>query len=100
MNALTNILKNELSKVYHRIMNDECELDEEQIELLLNALMHVPLSKDQACNEVLHWSRSKFDDYVARRLMPAGRKRRGWKELVWYKDEILASAKALEKCKM
>lgn len=98
-NGLSSLLKLELASAYKKIMNDECEMDPEQTEMLLGALMHVPMSKDQICNEVLHWSRSKFDDYVARGIMPAGRKRRGWKELAWYKDEVMASVKKIENIK-
>ena len=96
MSNLNTILRKEIGNLYDRLMNDECELDEEQQEMLLVALMHKAMSKEQIATEVLHWSRSKFDDYVARGLMPAGRKRRGWKELAWYKDEVLRAAEKLK----
>jgi predicted DNA-binding transcriptional regulator AlpA len=33
-------------------------------------------------------SRSKFDSLVKDGLLPKGKKRRGFKELVWYEDEL------------
>ena len=33
-------------------------------------------------------SRSKFDDLVKHEILPKGKKVRGFKELVWYKDEL------------
>ena len=45
------------------------------------------MSKDVACS-YLNISRSKFDSLVAEGKLPKGKKRRGFKELVFYKDEI------------
>lgn len=50
-------------------------------------LTHKPLSKDQACS-YLNMSRSKFDQLVKEGKLPKGRKRRGFKELVFYQDEL------------
>lgn len=62
----------------------------EQLELAMSTFMHIPLSKVQAYQE-LGISRSTFDNMVREGKLPKGRKRVGFKELVWYKDEILTS---------
>jgi predicted DNA-binding transcriptional regulator AlpA len=36
-------------------------------------------------------SRSKFDALIKEGKLPKGRKRRGFKELIWYKDELISS---------
>jgi len=45
------------------------------------------LSKDEACS-YLNLSRSRFDDLVREGKIPKGKKRQGFKELIWYKDEL------------
>jgi len=55
---------------------------------ILKVVAHEPLSKDEAMS-LLNLGRSRFDDLVREGKIPKGRKRRGFKELVWYKDELL-----------
>ena len=64
-----------------------CELDEEQVMDIASAISHQVLSKDEACS-YLNLSRSRFDDLVREGKIPKGKKRRGFKELIWYKDEL------------
>jgi len=96
---MNSLIKTECIKVLKRaledLVNDRCEADDEQMRKIISAVAHRPVSKDVACEEVLHWSRSKFDQLVAMGQMPAGRKRRGWKELVWYEDELLEAKEKL-----
>lgn len=54
---------------------------------IINNMTHIALSKEQACN-YLNMSRSKFDSLVAKGIIPKGRKRVGFKELIFYKDEL------------
>ena len=68
------------------------DITEDQALDILSTLMHEPLSKEQACS-YLNMSRSKFDDLVKHNILPHGRKRRGFKELVWYKDELNINVK-------
>lgn len=63
------------------------ELDDEQTMRLMNLIAHQPLSKEQAAKH-LHMSISKFDNLIREGWLPKGRKRTGFKEKVWYKDEL------------
>lgn len=80
---VTKLLKETIDK----INTGNCELTEEQAMDIMSVLGHEVLSKDGACS-YLNVSRSRFDDLVRRGIIPRGRKRRGFKELIWYKDEL------------
>lgn len=63
------------------------EVTESQAIDILRIVAHEVMSKEQACN-YLNLSRSRFDDLVREKKLPKGKKRVGFKELVWYKDEL------------
>lgn len=74
-----------------RIRAGKCELTQEQSERIfaeIEKALDVPVSKEQACS-LLGISRSTFDARVAAGELPKGRHRRGFKELYWFKNEIL-----------
>lgn len=89
------MLNKGLMKMFAKLLRDTankveagtCEIDEQQAMDICNMLSHEPLSKDQACS-YLNMSRSKFDSLVLNGKLPKGIKRRGFKELIWYKDEL------------
>lgn len=64
-----------------------CELSESEAMDIMSVLSHQAMSKEDACI-YLNLSRSRFDDLVREGKIPKGRKRRGFKELVFYKDEL------------
>lgn len=64
-----------------------CALTSDEAMSIMSAISHEAMSKEQACR-YLNMSRSKFDDKVARKELPKGRKRVGHKELDWWKDEL------------
>lgn len=64
-----------------------CELPIEQQNELLALIAHQPMSKAQAY-QFLKMSRSQFDYLVKNGQIPKGQKRVGFKELVWYKDDL------------
>lgn len=76
-----------LREVADKIDSGNCELSEEQAIDIMSVVGHEVLSKDQACS-YLNLSRSRFDDLVREGKLPKGRKRRGFKELFFYKDEL------------
>lgn len=96
MSILTVLFKRELTRVYHEIMNDKCEMSEEQIEQLIKIFSHIPRSKAYICDEVLHVSQSTFNQWLAMGWMPEGRQEKGWKEKRWYEDEVLECAKSIK----
>lgn len=87
MNMLKNLVVKYLQDAIDNIEDDNCELTEEQLRDILHLLAHRPLSKEQAC-DFLHMSRSVFDTHVRNGELPKGKKRSGFKELVWYEDEL------------
>jgi hypothetical protein len=54
---------------------------------VLRVIAHEAMSKEQAC-VYLNLSRSRFDDLVRERKIPRGQKRTGFKEKVWWRDEL------------
>lgn len=88
---MNNFLKRAVIKLLRetadKIDSGNCELNEEQAMDIMSVLGHEVLSKDEACS-YLNLSRSRFDDLVREGKIPKGRKRRGFKELIWYKDEL------------
>jgi predicted DNA-binding transcriptional regulator AlpA len=73
-----------------------CELSEQEAVEIMSAISHRVLSKEQAC-EFLNLQRSRFDDLVREGRIPRGRKRRGFKELIWYEDELRHCVESLTK---
>jgi len=91
-NLITKLLLKELKKIIDLIENNQCELEDDEAEELLNTISHRAITKAEAC-EYLNISRSRFDDYVAMNILPKGKKRKGSNELKWYKDELDKAAK-------
>ena len=87
MKNMKNILSSLLRDAADRIDNGTCEVSEEDVYNSLKTVLHVPLSKSDA-REYLGLSRTTFDYRVNKGELPHGQKRRGFNELVWYKDEI------------
>ena len=85
--VITKLLTKLMREVADKIDAGTCELSEEESINLMSILSHTSLSKEQACN-YLNLSRSRFDDLVIDGIVPRGKKRRGFKELVWYADEL------------
>ena len=87
MQALKKLLTKLLIDTANKINAGTCELSEEEATQMLEVLSHIALSKEQACI-YLNMSRSRFDDLVRQGKLPKGKKRVGFKELFWYKDEL------------
>ena len=86
-NFLKRVVTKLLRETADKIDSGNCELNEEQVMDIMSVLGHEVLSKDEACS-YLNLSRSRFDDLVREGKIPRGRKRRGFKELCFYKDEL------------
>ena len=82
------LINEQLDLLKTRINSDSCEVDVSTAMQIMSVIAHEPLSKAEAYQE-LGISRSKFDSLVKDGKLPQGRKRLGFNELVWYKDEIL-----------
>lgn len=87
MLGLTKILIRELRNTADKLEAGTCEITQSEAMDIINVLTHEALSKEAAC-QFLNVSRATFDLHVSLGNLPKGRKRVGFKELVWYKDEL------------
>lgn len=87
MDVIRKTVSKMLRQIADKIDGGNCEIDEEQALHIMSTIAHEPMSKDTACS-YLNISRSKFDSLVAEGKLPEGKKRRGFKEKIWFKDEL------------
>lgn len=95
MQALKKTFIRLLEKTLDDYKADNTYLSETEMVDIMSMLCHQALSKESAC-KYLNISRSRFDDLVREGKLPRGIKRTGFKELVFYKDEL---DKAIRKIK-
>lgn len=76
-----------LNKTAKDIEAGNCVIDEEQAIEIIKLISHKPMSKEGAAI-YLNLSTSRFDALIREGKLPKGRKRLGFKEKVWYQDEI------------
>ena len=69
------------------IESGNCSITDDEAMHLLKCVTHKAMSREEACDYV-NMNANKFNDYVVLGKLPRGRKRRGFKELVWYQDEL------------
>lgn len=86
-----SIIRKECARVLRELADKvdagNTEINEEQAIGIMKLVAHQPLSKEQAAIH-LNMSTKKFDLLVREGYLPKGRKKLGWKEKVWYEDEI------------
>lgn len=70
-----------------KIDSDTCEMTDEEAMDLMSVLSHQAMSKEDACI-YLNLSRSQFDNLIRDNKISKGKKRKGFKELVFYRDEL------------
>ena len=87
MEALKKLVVKMLKDTADKIDSGTCELSESEAMDIMSVLSHQAMSKEDACL-YLNISRSKFDALIREGKLPKGRKRKGFKELVWFKDEL------------
>lgn len=87
MKALAKLITKLLRETADKIDTGNCELSDSEAMEIMSVLSHQAMSKEDACI-YLNLSRSRFDDLVREGRLPKGRKRRGFKELRRYKDEL------------
>ena len=84
-----------LREIADRMDKGNTELSDSEAMDIMSSLCHHVMSKDTACKH-LNLSRSRFDDLVREGKLPKGRKRVGFKEKLWYKDELDACVRKLK----
>ena len=87
MGGLKKIIIKMLREAADKIETGNCELSESEAMDIMSVLSHQVMSKEDACLYT-NLSRSRFDDLVREGRLPKGRKRRGFKELVFFRDEL------------
>jgi hypothetical protein len=85
--SLISVLTKLLRKTADDLDAGNSELSESEALDIMDTLCHTALSKAQAYT-YLNTKRSNFDKLVRDGVLPKGRKRKGFKELVWYRDEL------------
>lgn len=94
--SLTKIVARMLRDVAAKIdSGDGSELSESEAMDIMSALCHHVMSKETACRH-LNLSKPRFDQLIREKKLPSGRKRVGFKEKVWYKDELDEAVKKLK----
>lgn len=81
------MIVNLLRELADRIDAGNSEITEEEACDIAEIIAHRAMSKEEAC-QYLNLSRSRFDDLVREGKLPKGRKRKGFKEVYFYKDEL------------
>ena len=87
MKTIRNLVTKLLRETADKIDAGTCELSDEEARDIMKVLSHRILSKEQAC-KFLNCSRATFDNAVRDGLIPKGKKRRGFTNLIWYEDEL------------
>lgn len=93
---LSKLVAKTLRDIANKIDAGNSEMSPSEAMDIMSTLCHYVMSKDTACRH-LNLSRSRFDELIRERKLPEGRKRVGFKEKVWYQDELDACLKRLKK---
>jgi excisionase family DNA binding protein len=93
---LKKLVISKLEETVNKINTGTCELTQEQAMDIMSVLSHEAISKEEACS-YLNIHKDKFNNLVRAGKLPKGRKRRGFKELVYYKDELDTAVRQLRK---
>ena len=91
---LANRLGDALIEVGKRFKAGTSEITEDEAIDIYRIVTHEPISREQVCLE-MNISNNRFYDLLDAKKIPAGRKRRGFKELTWYRDEIREAIRKL-----
>lgn len=95
---MLNLIKIAFQQFINDIDSGNSNISEEQqskILDLINEINSKELSKVESANYI-GVSRATFDNYVSKGLLPKGKKRQGFKELSWNKNDLNKFLK--EKC--
>ena len=87
-NIVNKTIANLLRDIANKFDDDNCEISEDEAMDIINVVAHEALSKEEACI-YMNLKTSRFDDLVRDGVIPKGVKRKGWKELRWYKNDLI-----------
>lgn len=86
--ALIKLLSKELRNTADKLDSGNSHLSEEEQSEILSMLTHTAMSAEEVCS-YLNISRPTLTNHIRDGIIPKGRKLRGRKELIWYKDELI-----------
>ena len=78
------MLAKELRHIADKLESNTCDIGEQEAIDIINIIAREPMSKQSAA-EFMNMSIPTYDLHVAKGSIPKGKKRKGFKELVWYK---------------
>ena len=87
-----------MREVADKIEVGTSEVSESEALDILRIVAHEAMSKEQACS-YLNLSRARFDGLIREKKLPKGKKRIGFKEQVFYRDELDAAVYRMKKKK-
>ena len=93
---LHKLVVKELRKAADKIEAGTCEISTDEALHMIETMAHIPMSKEEAC-KFLNVSAPTFNLHLGLGNIPKGRKRTGFKELVWYKDELQKCVERLKR---
>lgn len=85
---LIKLISNALRETADKLDSGNSNLSEDEQCELLAMLTHTALSAEEVCS-YLNVSRATLTNYIRDGIVPKGRKLRGRKELIWFKDELI-----------
>lgn len=95
MTFLESTIVKELEGFITKIKQGKCEMTEQDALDVISCIAHISVSKDQAC-DYLNVHKSRFGKLVQEGKIPEGKKQKGWKELKWYRDELIKALYSLK----
>ena len=84
---IIKMLAKELRHVADKLESNTCDIGEQEAIDIINIIAREPMSKQSAA-EFMNMSIPTFDLHVAKGSIPKGKKRKGFKELVWYNCDL------------
>lgn len=85
---IKKLIIRELYNLIQRIDNGNSNLTNDEAMGLLSIIAHEAMSKEEACT-YLNISPATLDNYVKNGYLPKPHKVKGFKELRYYKDELI-----------
>ena len=90
MTFLKSMVIRYLKESIDKIQKGDCELTDDEAMEILSVIAHQAVSKDEAC-DIVNLNKSQFGKLMSEGKLPKGKKRKGWTELRWFKDELIKS---------
>lgn len=93
MNVKLKVLRKVLEEAIDNIDAGNSNHSDDELDDIISSLTKLNrgikrISKREACERILHYSPSSFDNYIKLGLIPRGHKKYGFKELSWSEKDF------------